>query len=74
MNGQTPRLLGADDDRPGRVLVPAQELPGEAHPERQREEQRRRRASSSPAGTCTIPTRNTCPMWMPTMSTIAEAP
>ena len=32
--GSAPRLLGADDDRPGRVLVPAQELAGEAHAER----------------------------------------
>ena len=29
------RLLGPDDHRPGRVLVPAEELPGEAHAERE---------------------------------------
>ena len=37
-----PRLLGADDHRPGRVLIPAQELPGKPHSERHREEENAR--------------------------------
>ena len=36
---RAPRLLGADHDRPRRVLIPAQQLPGEPHAEREEQEQ-----------------------------------
>ena len=66
--------LGTDDDGPGRVLVPSKELAGEPHAQGHPQENDAREGQFISRGNLNEPDRNTWAMWMPTMSTMAEAP